>query len=718
MLNKTYLGLFLAFFVFQLASAQEKKLSMEQAVMGLYTDLRVENLKQLSWLPETDRYVHVSTNDADEAILESGLPGKTGEEILSIGSLSSALGLEGDEALKSFPSLSWIDSETFHFWRKDQLWSYNLKEKAATMIIKLPAEREHLDYHAESNRAVYAIGDNLFVNSKDGQKRITEDGGDGIVYGQAVHRFEFGISKGTFFSPEGKYVAFYRKDESMVTEYPLVDIEAGMPAALERIKYPMAGQKSHHVTLGVYNFRKNKVHYINTTGPEDQYLTNISWSPDEKYIIIALLNREQNHLQLNVYNASNGKLSHTLFEERDEQYVEPENPPIFILGEKEEFLWFSERDGWNHLYHYNMDGELLGQISSGDWVITKFLGFDKSAKNIFVQGVKDDHLSEQIFKIDLKKKRLTLLSSSPGLHSGNLSPSGKYLIDNFSSDDIPRKINIVDAKGRIKDNLLTAENTLKDYKLAEVRKVELQAEDGTILHGKLMLPPNMEKGKKYPVITYLYGGPHYQLVRNRFPASGNLWYDYMVNKGYIVFTMDNRGSSNRGLEFEQATFRNLGEKEIKDQLRGLEYLKGLDFVDAERIGVHGWSYGGYMTTSLMTKEAGAYKVGVAGGPVINWDMYEIMYTERYMDTPEENPEGFENTDLCNYAKDLEGRLLIIHGAQDDVVVWQHSLSFVRQCVVDDILLDYFVYPSHPHNVRGKDRVHLMKKISQYFDDFL
>ena len=254
---------------------------------------------------------------------------------------------------------------------------------------------------------------------------------------------------------------------------------------------------------------------------------------------------------------------------------------------------------------------------------------------------------------------------------------------------------------------------------ANVQLLKLKSADGNFeLPAKLMLPANFDSTKKYPVIVYLYGGPHLQLLKNSYPASGNLWYDYMTQQGFIVFSMENRGSANRGKSFEQATFRQLGSAEMADQLQGVAYLKSLPFIDTTRMGVHGWSFGGFMTTSLMTRYPGTFQVGVAGGPVINWEWYEVMYTERYMDSPQENPEGYKNNNLTSYVKNLQGDLLMIHGTQDDVVVWQHSLNYLKKSVEDGKQVDYYVYPGHAHNVTGPDRVHLMDKISKYLIDKL
>ena len=272
--------------------------------------------------------------------------------------------------------------------------------------------------------------------------------------------------------------------------------------------------------------------------------------------------------------------------------------------------------------------------------------------------------------------------------------------------------------GKVTQTLLKAENPYKDYKVGELTLFQLKAEDGTPLNARLIKPVDFDPKKKYPAIVYLYGGSHAQLVSDSWRGGADRWMEMMAQKGYVVFTMDNRGSAHRGIKFEQATHRQLGTAELSDQLKGVDYLKSQPWVDAARMGIYGWSFGGFMTTSMMLKQPDIFKAAVAGGPVMDWRLYEVMYAERYMDTPEENPEGFESANLLSKVKNLKGRLLLIHGTVDDVVVWQHSLSFLKKAVDEGVLVDYFVYPGHPHNVRGKDRVHLMRKITQYFEDHL
>jgi dipeptidyl-peptidase-4 len=280
--------------------------------------------------------------------------------------------------------------------------------------------------------------------------------------------------------------------------------------------------------------------------------------------------------------------------------------------------------------------------------------------------------------------------------------------------ETPNRITLLDAQGKAMKTLLDAPNPLQDYKLGQIKLFSLKNKEGIELNARMILPPDFDAHKKYPVIVYVYGGPHGQMITNSFLRGWPLWYQYMAERGYIIFTLDNRGTNNRGLAFEQAIYQHLGTKEVEDQMVGVNYLKKQSFVDSTRIGVHGWSYGGFMTISLMTRRPGVFKVAVAGGPVIDWRYYEVMYGERYMDTPQKNPEGYEEASLLNYVKNLQGKLLIIHGTVDPVVVWQNSLLYLRKAIDLQKQVDYFVYPGDEHNMHGKDRVHLYQKITDYF----
>ncbi len=573
---------------------------------------------------------------------------------------------------------------------------------------------------------------NLYVDGK-----LVERGdGYNIVLGESVHRNEFGINGGLFWSPKASRLAFYRMDQSMVVDYPLVNTKA-REAEVRNIKYPMAGMKSHEVTVGVWDTKTEKLVYLNTrkdttVHEREMYLTNIAWSPDEKYVFVAKINREQNHMWLEQYDAVSGQLVKVLFEETNPRYVEPCDPMIFLpsngkrLPGGDQFLWFSMRDGYKHLYLYNLDGSLVKQVTKGEYEVEGFIQFDKKGENIFIYANKNNLDGRDAYRVNLKNgtmECLTNYNSAEGTHTVVINDEGTRMVDYFSAVDNPGEVNYViniNKPANHRDyNIYRAENPLKDYAMPGVELGTIKAADGkTDLYYRLITPPNMEKGKKYPTLVYVYGGPHSQLVTDSWLAGGNLYFMFLAQQGYVVFTVDNRGTDNRGFEFESCTHRHLGEIEMADQMEGVKFLKSLPYVDQDRMGVEGWSFGGFMTITMKLAHPEVFKVGCAGGPVIDWKWYEIMYGERYMDTPQENPEGYEANSLLNKAKNLEGRLLVIQGAEDNTVVPQHSTEFIERCINNFKQVDYFMYPHHEHNVRGPERNHLYQKMFQYYEDHL
>ncbi len=706
--------LFLFLIVSQIAAAQQKQMTLEDAILGRYRGLNPENLNDLSWKDKnTFTYLKGDTLWLESVKKTERFP------LIRLDEINETVKNLTGTSFKGFPSFSWLNTSEMLIQNKNKFLVIDVDKKELLYKIQFPEEAENAVFNEAGKFVVYTINNDLYISFTDGkQTRITSDGGSGIVNGKSVHRNEFGITGGIFNSPKGNFTAFYRKDESMVHDYPLVDFMERQ-AEYTPVKYPMAGLTSEQVKLGVYNIATGKTVFMKTGEPLDHYLTNIAWSPDEKSIYIAELNREQNHMQLNAYNAITGEKEKTLFEEKDEHYVEPLHPIQFSKVNEKEFYYLSRKDGWLHLYKYNTAGELLKQITKGEWEVTNVLGFDNKERFVFVEATKEGPLETHIYRVEIKTGKMEKLSLGEGIHSGMVSPGGDYIIDNWNGPEIPGKIELIFADGKKRQNLLTSKDPFENYKLGENKLVPVMSADGkTELTGRLILPVDFDPSKKYPVIVYVYGGPHSQLVNKSWQNQARWWQYYMASQGYIAFTMDNRGTQNRGRDFETAVHRQLGILETEDQMKGVEYLKSLPYVDVDRIGVHGWSFGGFMTLNLMLRHPEVFRVGVAGGPVVDWSMYEVMYGERYMDTPQENPEGFKESNMLNYISSLQGRLMLIHGVQDETVVMQHSMKFLRECVEEGKQVDFFVYPTHPHNVRGKDRVHLMRKVSDYFIDNL
>ena len=576
------------------------------------------------------------------------------------------------------------------------------------------------DWNPQSCATAYVEDYQLFVADADGKKhQLSTDGSREIVYGQSVHRDEFGITKGTFWSPNGQRLAFYRMDQSMVADYPQVDIFP-REATYEPDKYPMTGMTSHKVTVGVYDLQTQKTVYLQAGDPTDRYFTNIAWSPDSKTIYMFELNRGQNDCRLVSYDAETGSRITELYRETSEKYVEPLHPIEFLPWDHTQFILQSQKDGYNHLYLYNTDGKLLKQLTSGPWVVLQVVGFNKKTQSVIILSNEKHLLQSNLYAVNIKTGKRTLLDRGIGYaRSVELSTSGQQAYESFTAPEIPRIIDIVNTTNGKQCELLKADDPWKGYQQPIFESGSIKAADGiTDLFYRMVKPADFDATKSYPTVVYVYGGPHAHNIDASWHWASRSWETYMAQKGYIIFILDNRGAENRGRDFEQATFHQLGQIEMKDQMKGVDYLRTLPYVDINRLGVHGWSYGGYMTISLMTNYPDVFKVGVAGGPVIDWKWYEVMYGERYMGTPENNPEGYAKCSLITKAKDLKGKLQIITGYNDATVVPQHCLSFLDACIKAGTQPDFFAYPGEPHNMRGHASVHLHERITQYFEDYL
>lgn len=702
------------------AVAQQKTFTMEDAVLNQYGSLAPKRLQQLQWVTNSNAYSYVDKADGVYTLFVGKPESNEVQAILGMNELNEKLESIEKSVVRRFPSISWVDANTFEFETGNNVFTYSVGDKSLALkdSLELPSNAENRQNAPKTGHIAYTIDNNLYILKGNEVIPVSVNENKGIVSGQTVSRSEFGITNGIFWSPDGSKLAYYVKDESEVADYPIVDWTS-KPATVDYVKYPMAGtEKTEKISVNVYDVISGTTTTLNTGEPNTQYLTNVAWGPKSEKIYIAHLNRDQNHMELKSYDGTTGAFEKMLFEEKSEIYVEPQHPVHFVAGNDELFIWESSRSGFNHLYLYNTKGKLVKQITKGDWEVTNFEGFDKEGKNVFYTSTATSPLNRDLFKVSLKGGKPTRLTANEGTHMPKLNNDATYFIDNFSSTEVPWKSQVIGVDTKVNQTLIDSENPLSDYKMGEMNLFTIKDKDGGDLYCRMYLPTDFDSTKTYPVIVYLYGGPHAQMVRNYWNGAGTLWFHYMAQNGYIVWTLDNRGSGNRGQAWEQNTFRKLGTVEMEDQMQGIEYLKSKSYVDTTRMGIHGWSFGGFMTMSMMSRNPGVFKAGVAGGPVIDWSYYEVMYTERYMDTPEQNPEGYEANNLINHIDDLEGNLLVIHGTSDDVVVWQHTQLYLKACVEKGKQVDYFVYPMHKHNVRGKDRVHLMQKVTDYFVDYL
>lgn len=703
---KKYFGLFVFFIAGVFSFAQKKQLTLSDAVLQQNRAFRDEQFNAFTWIPGTDSYVYLSNN---YQVMYQGSVKKTDpEKLLSIQDANTALGAQ----LYNFYGFSFRNADELVLTDGNNYYSYNLKTKAGSKLVSVPEEGANAEYEMTSGNTAYTVENNLWIINAKGEKiAVTSNTDKNIVSGQTYARSEFGITDGIFWSGKGSFLAFYQKDESEVKEYPLVDITK-IPAELMNIKYPMAGQGSEKPKVGIYSVAAGKTVYISPKGAKDSYLTNLSWTPDENFVLIAEVNREQNHMWLNVYEAKTGNFVRTLLEEQNEKWVEPEHPAFFPMPGSTNFVWISERDGFNNLFYYSIDGKLIKQLTSNKFVVKEILQSVNKGKEIIFAATGTSPLNTLYYAVDLNGKQ-RCLTLEEGTHTVAFNDAGTNFIDSYSSHSVPGKVELKTGSGKLTKTLLTAKNKLADIAIGTADIGQIKGEDGSVLYTRLIKPSNFDPNKKYPVMVYVYGGPHAQMITNSWLDGANLWMYWMAEQGYLVFTLDNRGSGERGFAFESQIHRQLGTVEISDQMKGIDYLKSLPYVDASRFAVHGWSFGGFMTTSLMLKQAETFKVGVAGGPVTDWKYYEVMYGERYMDRPEENQKGYEEASLFTHANKLKGDLLLIHGTVDDVVVPQHNDALLKRFIELGIQIDFFHYPMHKHNVIGKDRVHLMQKVLDY-----
>ena len=701
MLKQISIALFLITSTFSFG--QQKELTLEASVMEQYKAFYPKSLTMFQWLPNTDCYTYL---ESYQTLMKASVKNTEGKEWFTIQSINEKLGSE----LSWFSGLSWKNEKEFWLNSGSKYYSFNTEKESGKLLYDLGDKAGDFEFSSASENIAYTIENNVHVMSVEGKEYVVTNNDDkNIVSGQAIARSEFGITNGLFWSPNGQIIAFYQKDETAVHDYPLLD-NSKTPGELKMIKYPMAGQSSEKASVGIFNLESKKLVMFKTLHGEENYLTNLSWTPDNKYVFIAEVNRDQNHMWLNVFDASTGDFVRTLFEETNDKWIEPEHKAFFPNSLNNNFVWVSERSGFNNLYYYDFNGKLIKQLTSHEFVIKKIK--EENNGRIYYETTGESPLENHIYSVDLKGK-VNILTRAKGTHSVDISSDGKYFHDHFSSHDVASNDWIINKKGLIKEKLMESPDMLAEMKIGESEIGTIKGVDGTTLYTRLIKPSDFDPSKKYPVLVYVYGGPHAQMITNSWLDGARLWMYWMAEQGYLVFTIDNRGSAERGFAFESQIHRQCGTVEMEDQMSGVDYLKSLAYVDGDRLAVHGWSYGGFMTTSLMLRNAGTYKVGVAGGPVTDWKYYEAMYGERYMDRPEENPKGYENASLMTHAGNLEGDLLLIHGTVDDVVVMQHNFALVQKFVELGIQMDFFPYPMHKHNVRGKDRVHLMEKVLTY-----
>jgi len=707
--NKGSRYIFFSFLLspFSFLPISAQTLNLNDLIAGKY---RTESIQNLCWRPNTNQYAHI----LNDTIFLTDAKTDTKECFLTFEEIKT---LAPEKKFGNNLYFNFLDENTLYF-PSQKMKLTNSKTKQEVVFYEID---NIIDQSVKDELFIVKEEKTVFVRSVKNNYQpiiISLDTGKHIVFGETVHRNEWGIEQGQYISPLGNYIAFYRMDESMVEDYPLLK-GYGDIATVEMIKYPMAGRKSHEVTVGIFDVnrstKENKpvYHYIKTDKNDGEFLISLTFSPDEKSFFITHLNRAQNHAKLVEYEVATGNKIRVLLEEHDDRWIEPATPITFLKNGN--FIWKSDRDGFYHLYSYERNGKLIKQITTGNFDVINLLGLDEKQENLFFTAAYPNPTDRNVFSTKISPKNLTPLTPltpEPGTHRPNFSSNFNYFIDDFNNLQTPREITLRDNKGKVLKTLLNSKNPYKDIHLGEVSIGKLKNAEGIELYYRTILPPDFDPEKKYPVFLYVYGGPHSQMVTNSFMSGGGFLY-YMAQQGFIVFVLDNRGTANRGREFEKTIHRRLGVCEAEDQMCGIHYLKTLPYIDTNKICVDGWSYGAFMVLTLITEYPETFASATLGGPVVDWKWYEIYYGERYMDTPDENPEGYAKASIINKVDKIKANTLIFHGALDGTVLQQNSLELLEKAVKENVLLNYYVYPSHEHNIRGKDRVHLWKMIEKH-----
>lgn len=592
---------------------------------------------------------------------------------------------------------------------------YDIPSRTFKQLTNVTDPQYNQKFSPDGSQLGYVRENNIYVmDLKSGKEtQITSDGAEHIINGKFdwVYEEEFGISDGWRWSPDGKKIAFWRLDENRVPEYTMTEWDS-VHLKLVTMRYPKPGDPNSIVKIGVVDLSTLQTTWIDTGTDDNIYLPRMQWAPEKNTLVVERMNREQNTLEVMYADVSTGKTKTFLTEKSDTWLDEPTEPKFLNNGT---FIWTSDRDGYNHLYLYKNDGTLISQITKGQWEVDNFYGVNEKEKTVYFTSSEVSPMERQIYSIRLDGSKKKQLTKETGSHSANFSPTFEYYIEYFSNVDTPTKVRMMSGDAKLirvmEENEIAA---LKEYQLPKTTFFSFTTSDGQSLNASILKPADFDSTKKYPVLFYTYGGPGSQVVRNSWGGGNYLWYAMLAQKGYLVFMVDNRGTGFRGSKFKKITYHNLGKWEVNDQIEGAKYLATLPYVDKDRIGIWGWSYGGYMSCMTILLGADYFKTAIAVAPVTNWKFYDTIYSERYMGTPQSNPDGFKESSPITHVDKLKGNFLLIHGTSDDNVHFQNSVNLVSALQKANKQFTTMYYPDKNHGIYGGNiRLHLYTLMTNY-----
>ena len=601
---------------------------------------------------------------------------------------------------------------------RSNYYIYNRKDNAL-MPLSDGGKQRLAAFNPQGNKVAFVRENNLFYKDLESGKevQITQDGAvNKIINGAAdwVYEEEFGQDRAFYWSPDGNKIAFLRFDESEVKEFTMTLYNNGLYPDYSTFKYPKAGEKNATVTVHIYDVEANKTTKVKTGSEADIYFPRIKWTQDPSQLCVFRMNRHQNKLELLLAEATTGDTK-TLLTEENKWYVDIHDNLTFLKNGTQ-FIWTSEKSGYNHIYLYDMSGKMEQQLTSGDTEVTNFYGVDEKNAKIYYQATTNP-LERHIFCVGLNGKKPKQLTKENGTHSAQFSSTYEYFVNTHSAMGVPNTYTVKNEKGKnlrmIEDNK-KLKNNIEKYNFNESEFFTFKTSDGVELNGYMIKPADFDPSKKYPVFMYVYGGPGSQTVKDAWGGSNYAWFQMLSQKNYIVVSVDNRGTGGRGEEFKKMTYQQLGKYETIDQIEAAKWLGSQSYVDADRIGIFGWSYGGYMSSLCLFKGNDVFKAAIAVAPVTNWKWYDTIYTERYMRTPKENKSGYEDNSPINFADRLKGSYLLVHGNADDNVHFQNSAEMAAALIKANKQFDTYFYPNRNHGIYGDNaRIHLYTKMTNF-----
>ena len=719
---KSNLPLFTLIFLAQQVFAQEKMIQLE--------DIWASRTFSPEWVwginSMNDGVHYSSLNYGDKNVYITQYSYETGDSISTIIDSKDLDGISfSDYSFSKNEKKVLLPTETESIYRYSSKSNYFVYDRDTKILEELSAGKQRLaQFSPDATKVAFVKENNIFIKDlvNNLELQVTFDGKLNKVINGAtdwVYEEEFAFDNGMQWNASGTKIAYYRFNEEKVPEFSM-DLFTGLYPSQTKFKYPKAGEANSTVELFIFNLDSKKTIKADLDSEEEFYIPRIKWTLDENLLSVQKTNRHQNQLDFIIVNAKDGS-SQTIFTENDPAYIDVTDNLTF-LNDGKYFIWTSEKSGHNHIYLYNLKGNQVRQITKGTYDVTDFYGIDESNNTVYFASGEQSPMRRDVYSVQLNGKNKKILTNKIGTNSATFSTNYKYFINQYSNANTPYYFSLFDAKGNevrmLKDNS-NLNNSLAEYALSQKEFFNFKTSEGIDLNGWMMKPHDFDETKQYPVFMYLYGGPGSQQVTDSWGGSNFLWYQMLTQQGYIVACVDNRGTGARGSGFKKCTYQQLGKLETEDQIEANRYLANLPYVDGSRIGIFGWSYGGYMSSLCLLRGAEVFKMAIAVAPVTNWRYYDSIYTERYMRTPQENASGYDDNSPINYVEKLKGKYLLVHGSADDNVHYQNTMEMANALIKANKQFDLFIYPNKNHGIYGGNtRLHLFTKMTNFIKENL